>query len=209
MKRILIADDHPAIRNGVKRILADEFLDVQFGEAVNGAETLKLARSGCWDVLILDVDMPGRNGLEVLKQLKDEKIPIPVLMFSMYPEDQLAVRAIRSGAMGYLSKSALDEELVQAVKKVLTGKRYITPLAAELLATQLENPQDRPLHELLSDREYQTFLLLAKGKPTSEIAEELSLSIPTISTYRARILEKMNMKSNAELVRYAIEKKLI
>lgn len=209
MKRILIADDHPTMRDGVKQILVAQFSEIEFGEASNAAEISRKVREKDWDLLILDMDMPGRNGLEVLKQLKEEDMPIPVLMFSMYPEEQIAVRAFRAGASGYLSKGSAGTELANAVQMILSGKKYITPSLAEQLALQLYNPQNKAPHELLSDREYQTLMLMAKGKTTSEIADELSLSIPTISTFRARLLEKMGMKTNAELVSYAIRNNLV
>lgn len=202
MKRILIADDHSAIRNGVKLILSNEFSEVKFGEATSGADVLRKAKEENWDVIILDMDMPGRNGLEVLKQMKDEGLKIPVLMFSMHSETQIAVRALKAGAFGYLSKDTADTDLVTAIQQILSGRKFITPGVAEQLASHLENPLDKAPHELLSDREYQTLLLFAKGKTVSEIAEELSLSVPTISTYRTRILEKTGMKTTAELVSY-------
>lgn len=209
MKKILIADDHPSIRKGVKHLLSIEFSQVEFGEASNAIDIFNKLKDQKWDILILDMDMPGRNGLEVLGIIKDEKIKIPVLMFSMHPEDQVAVRALRLGASGYLAKDTAGEELVKAVQLILSGRKYIPASLAEQLAMQLENPENKLPHELLSDREYQTLLLFAKGKPVSVIAKELSLSVPTISTYRARILEKMSMKTNAELVRYTIQNNLV
>lgn len=209
MKRILVADDHPAMRKGVKLILQNEFTEVEFGEAANGNEVFKKLKEKKWDILILDMDMPGRNGLDVLKQIKDEEIKIPVLMFSLHPEEQIAVRALKLGAAGYLAKDAADAELVKAVNLIFTGRKYITPSLAEQLAAQLENPSGKAPHELLSDREYETLLLIAKGKTITEIADELSLAVPTISTYRARILDKMNLKNSAELTSYAIRNKLV
>lgn len=209
MKRILIADDHSVIRNGVKQVLSNEFNDVEFGEADNSVEIFRKIKENKWDMLILDMDMPGRNGLEVLKQLKDEKSRIPVLMFSMHPEEQIAIRALKSGASGYLAKDAASAELANAVRQIISGRKYIPPSLAEQLATQIENPLNKAPHELLSDREYETLLLFARGKTVSQIAKELSLGIPTISTYRARILEKMQMKTNAELVNYAIRNNLV
>src|ERR1035437_6740204 len=184
MKKILIADDHPTIRNGVKQILASEFSEIEFGEASNAAEVFKMVREKDWDILILDMDMPGRNGLEVLKQLKDDKTNIPILMFSMHPEEQIAIRALKSGASGYLSKDTADTELTKAVQQILSGRKYIPPTLAEQLAGQLENPLNKAPHQLLSDREYETLLLFSKGKTVSQIADELSLGIPTVSTYR-------------------------
>lgn len=209
MIRVLIADDHSAIRKGVKLLLQAEFPEIEFGEASNALDAYKTAKQKEWDILIMDMDMPGRNGLETLKQLKDEGILIKTLIFSMHPEDQIAVRALKAGAYGYLTKDAEEGELSRAVHTILAGKKFITAAVAEQLALQLENPSDKPPHELLSDREYQTLLLFASGKTVSQIAQELSLSVPTISTYRARILEKMNLKNNAELTRYALENKLV
>lgn len=170
MKNILIADDHPAIRNGVKLILKNEFSKVEFGEASNAIEIFKALKEKNWDILILDMDMPGRNGLEVLKQLKDDNNELPVLVFSMHPEEQIAVRALRCGASGYLSKDSASEELGKAVHHILSGRKYITPTLAEQMALQLENPQNKEPHELLSGREYQTLLLIASGKTISQIA---------------------------------------
>ena len=207
--RILIADDHSAIRSGVKHILASEFANIEFGESTTAAEVLNRLKNEVWDLLILDIDMPGRNGLEILQQLKAEKNFLPVLVFSMHSEDQIAMRALKLGAWGYLSKDAADTELVDAIRRILSGRKYISANLAELMALQLENPFDKPLHEQLSDREFQTLLLMASGKPVSEIALDLSLSISTISTYRSRILEKMGMLNNAQLTRYAIENNLL
>jgi two-component system, NarL family, invasion response regulator UvrY len=209
MKKILIADDHPAIRNGVKIILKSEFKEVEFGEASCAAEVFKKIHENKWDILILDMDMPGRNGLDVLKQLKDEKNKVPVLVFSMHPEEQIALRSMKSGASGYLSKGSASEELAKAVELIIGGRKYITASLAEQLASMLERPANKELHENLSDREYQTMLLIASGKTISQIAEELSLSVPTISTYRTRVLDKMCMKNSAELTYYAIKNELV
>ncbi len=209
MKRFLLADDHQAIRNGVKQIIENRFDGAVFGEASNGVEVLKLVRDQKWDIIIMDMDMPGRNGLEVIVQLSEQGIKIPVLMFSMHAEGLLAIRALKSGAAGYLTKDASGEEMIKAIELVLTGKKYITQFIAERLAEQLENPFDKAPHEILSGREYQTLILFGKGKTVSEIAGELSLGVPTISTYRARILEKMNMNTNAEMISYAIKNNLV
>lgn len=209
MKHILICDDHPAIRKGIKLILESEFSLAEVSEASSASEVLKKINEKKWDILILDVDMPGRNGLDVLKQLKDDGVKTPVLVFSMHPEELIAIRAIKLGASGYLSKDTADEELVKAINHIMLGKKYITASLAEQLATQIENPTNKAPHELLSDREYQTLLLIAKGKTISKIAEELSLGIPTISTYRSRILEKTGMKTSAELTTYAIRNNLV
>lgn len=208
MKRILIADDHQVVRKGLRQILSDEFSELELGEAENAQGVFKNLSEKKWDILILDINMPGRSGLEVLKQIKDDKIFIPVLVLSMHAEEQIALRALKSGAWGYLSKDTADIELIKAIHQILDGRRYITPSLAEQLAEQIENPSSQVPHDRLSCREYQTLMLISSGKTISEIAEELSLSVPTISTYRARILEKMGMKTNAELTRYAIQNNL-
>lgn len=204
-KRILIADDHFAIRAGVRLLLSNEFSNVEFGEATDAREVLEKLAHDRWDLIILDINMPGRNGFDILKQLRDDRNPTPVLVFSMHREELVALRALKAGASGYLSKDAADTELPKAVRQLLAGGKYITMPVAELMASQLQNPGSEAPHELLSDREYQTFLLLASGKTVSQIAEELSLGVSTVSTYRVRILEKMGMKNNAELTHYAIE----
>ena len=208
-KKILIADDHSAIRIGVKQICAAEFPQLLFGEAVNYAEVFQKLKEDDWDILILDIDLPGRNGLDILKQIKAEKIKTPVLMFSFHSEDQIALRAMKLGAAGYLSKDAADLELVKAINKIMDGRKYVSPDFLEKFLEMMDNDSEKELHELLSDREYQTLLLIASGKTVSEIAEMLFLSTPTISTYRARILEKMKMKNNAALTTYTITRKLI
>lgn len=210
MKRILIADDHSAIRSGIKLVLAGEFDEMEFGEASNAAEVINEIRDKTWDILILDIEMPGRNGLEILRQLKDYKAHIPVLVFSMHSEEQFAIRALKLGASGYLAKDVSGKELVNAIHQILTGRKYITPSLAEQLARHIEKPATtKTPHEQLSNREYQTLLLIASGKTVSQIAEKLSLSISTIATYRERILEKMFMKTNAELTSYAFRNNLI
>ena len=208
MIKVLIVDDHSVIRNGVKHILLDEFGEIDYEEAENGSIAIRKIIDKKWDIIILDIDMPGRNGLDVLKDMKDNNITTPVLVFSLHPEEQIAIRALKLGAFGYLSKDTMDEELVNALRQILMKKKYITPSIAEKLVTQLENPLDKAPHELLSDREYQTLLLFAKGRTVSQIATELFLSVPTVSTYRTRILEKMNMKTNAELVNYVFKNNL-
>ena len=209
MKKILIADNHPAMRRGVKLILSNEFSEVEFGEASTSEEVFVKVKEKNWDIIILDMEMPGRCGLEVCRQLKEEQTKIPVLLFSQHPESQTGIRAFRAGACGYLSKEAADVELQKAVVQILSGRKYITSSLAELLAMQLENPESKSPHELLSDREYQTFILIAKGKTISQIAQELSLSVPTISTFRQRILGKMAMKTNAALTHYAVKNNLV
>jgi DNA-binding NarL/FixJ family response regulator len=206
--KILIADDHHVVRNGLKHVFMDEFMDVRLGEAENAAEVFKKLREEDWDMIVLDINMPGRNGLEVLQQMRDEKSKIPVLVMSMHAEEQIALRVLKLGAYGYLSKEVSESEIVRAVHLVLSGRRYITPAVAEMLAEQIDRPENRPQHEYLSEREYQTMLAMGKGMTISKIAEMLSVSVNTISTYRARILEKMKMKSNAEIIAYVIGNKL-
>jgi two-component system, NarL family, invasion response regulator UvrY len=207
--KLLIADDHSVVRQGLKQIIADEYAEAQVDEAVSGNEALDKAREGDYDVIILDISMPGRNGLEILKQLRSEEIKVPVLILSMHSENQYAIRMLKAGASGYLTKESASEELIAAVKRVLMGRKYITETLAEQLATDFDNPSDKPLHQLITDREFQVLCLIANGKTVSEIAEELCLSVPTISTYRARSLEKMSMKNNAELTHYAIQQGLV
>ncbi|MBW1742830.1 MAG: response regulator transcription factor [Deltaproteobacteria bacterium] len=205
MIRILIADDHAIVREGLKQIVADTPDMVVGGEAADGPQVLELVRKDDWDVVVLDIAMPGRGGVDILKQLKNEKPGLPVLILSMYPEEQYAVRCLRAGASGYLTKESAPDELVTAVQKVVSGGKYVSSLLAERLAFELEIDTEKPLHEALSDREYQVMCMMASGKTVTEIADNLSLSIKTISTYRSRILEKMDMTSSAELMHYAIK----
>lgn len=209
MLRVLIADDHAVVRHGLKQLLVEEWKGSVFGEADDGAAALKLVAERPWDVMILDISLPGRNGLEVLKDALDRRADLKVLVLSMHTEEQYAVRALRAGACGYLTKQSAPEELVAAIRKIVSGGKYISPAVAERLATELLSGTDRPRHETLSDREYQVLCLIASGRTTSQIAEQLSLSVQTISTYRARILEKMAMSTNAELTRYAIQNRLV
>lgn len=209
MKNILIADDHEVVRNGLKHVFTDEFSPVDFGEAQDSIEVFRKIHEKKWDIIILDINMPGRSGLDVLHQMKNENNKIPILVLSMHAEEQIAIRVLKLGAFGYLSKETSNAELIKAVRQILEGKKYITSSIAEQLAEQLENPSSIPSHEFLSEREFQTLLLIASGKTVSQIAEELSLSAPTVSTFRARILEKMNMKSSAELIAYAIRNHLL
>lgn len=209
MIKVLIADDHPIVRQGLRQILAG-IADMEVaGEAVNGQEALNQVRVGGWDVLVLDMTMPGRGGFDILKELKHEQPDLPVLVLSIHAEEQFAVRVLKAGASGYLTKENAPEELVKAIRKVVSGGRYISPSLAESLAFGLDAASDRPRHETLSDREFQVMRLIATGKTLTEIAEELSLSAKTVSTYRTRLLEKLDMKTNAELIRYAIENGLI
>jgi len=209
MIRILLADDHSAIRNGLRNIISRQLNPVEFEDAINSAEVFQKVGMAKWDLLILDINLPGRSGLDVLRFLKDAGHQVPVLVFSFHHEDQIAVRAFQSGASAYLSKNAADTELMKAVQLLLDGKKYVSPTVSELLVSHLNNPNGQKPHELLSNREYQTLILLGSGKQLSQIAETLSVSVSTVNTYRARILEKMTMKSNADLIYYVVENKLI
>lgn len=209
MIRILVADDHAIVRRGLRQIVADESDMEVVGEAQTTQEILDLARQEEWDVIVLNISMPGRGGFEALKMLKQTHSKRPVLVLSMYPEDQFAVRAFRAGAAGYMTKESAPEELVQAIRKVVRGGKYVSPSLAEKLAAELGEDAERPPHEALSEREYHVLCLLASGKTVTQVAAEMSLSVKTISTYRARLLEKMRMKTNAEVTRYAIEHRLV
>ena len=209
MLRIILADDHAVVRQGVKQILAEAFAQATFGEAQNAHELLDQVTQERWDIAVLDLSMPGGNGLEALKQIKHDHPQLPVLILSMYPEDQYAVRTIRAGAAGYLNKESVPEELVLAIRKILRGGEYISASVADELVLHARHEDDQPLHKHLSDREYQVLCLIAAGKEVKEISTELALSAKTISTYRARLLEKMNMKTNAELTHYAIQNALV
>lgn len=209
MIRILVADDHAIVRRGLRQIVADESDMEVVGEAQTTQEILDLARQEEWDVIVLNISMPGRGGFEALKALKQTHSKRPVLVLSMYPEDQFAVRAFRAGAAGYMTKESAPEELVQAIRKVVRGGKYVSPSLAEKLAAELGEDAERPPHDALSEREYHVLCLLASGKTVTQIAAEMSLSVKTISTYRARLLEKMRMKTNAEVTRYAIEHRLV
>ncbi len=207
--RILLADDHAILRNGLKLILAGEFKKAEFGEAEDCRQALEAALAQSWDLVILDISMPGRGGLDVLKELHAQRPKTPVLVLSMYSERQFAVRAFRSGASGYLTKASAGSELIKAVERILAGGRYVSTALAEQLASELDNIGTGVLHARLSDREFEILRLIASGKTVKEMAGELSLSVNTISTYRTRILEKMKMRTNAELTHYAISNKLI
>jgi two-component system invasion response regulator UvrY len=211
MTRILLADDHDVVRQGLKQILLESIPQAAFGEAHNGKEALRQARSNYWDVVVLDISLPDRSGLEVLKELRRDYPALPVLVLSMHPEEQFAVRVLRAGAAGYLTKRTAAQELVAAVKKVLSGGKYVSASVAERLAAAIEIPSKAPgdPHERLSDREYQVFRMLAMGKTVKEIGEELSLTPQTVSTHRSRILEKMGMTTNTELTQYAIQAGLL
>ncbi|MCK8603649.1 response regulator [Desulfoferrobacter suflitae] len=209
MLRLLVADDHAIVRQGLKMILSEEFSPLVFGEARNGQELLAQLGKGQWDIVVLDITMPGRSGLDVLKEVKQQYPKLPILVLSMHPEDQFAVRVLKAGASGYLTKENVPEEVVKAIRKVIGGGRYVSASLAEKLAFDLRSDAERPLHEALSDREYQVMCMIASGKTVKEIAEQLVLSIKTISTYRVRILEKLNMRTNAELTHYAVKNRLV
>lgn len=210
MIRVMIADDHAILRRGLRQII-DETNDIAvIGEAENSAQTLKFVRETPFDVLLLDISMPDRNGIDTLKLVKKERHKLSVLMLSMHPENQYAVRALRSGAAGYLNKQSAPGQLVTAIREAAKGRKYVTPEVAEELANNLSRgDEENPDHRLLSNREYQTMCLMASGKTLTEIAEQLSLSVKTISVYRTRILEKMQLKSNAEITHYAIKNQLV
>ena len=206
MIRVLIADDHPIVRGGVKDLLVRHLEGAVCGEAENAQQVLAQVQRHPWEVLILDITMAGRSGLDILGDLKLAQPKLPILVLSAHPEDQYAVRVLKAGAAGYITKNTASEEVVGAVKKVLAGGKYVSASLAETLATGLTTAND---HEALSDREYQVLRLLAAGKSVKEIGYDLSLSVKTISTYRSRVMEKMNLKSNAEIIRYAMDHKLV
>jgi DNA-binding NarL/FixJ family response regulator len=209
MIKVLIADDHPIVRQGLRQILSG-IPDMEVvGEAINAQETLDQVRAGGWDVLVLDITMPDRSGFDILKELKHEQPDLPVLVLTIHGEEQLAVRVLRAGASGYLTKENAPAELVKAIRKVVGGRKYISSSLAETLAAGLDASSDRPRHKALSDREFQVMQMMAGGKTLAEIAETLSLSAKTVSTYRTRLLEKMNLTTNAEIIRYAIENGLV
>ncbi len=209
MLKIVIADDHPLIRKGLKQILGESLYIEKVDEAGDGEELMSLLRKGTYDVVVLDISLPGKDGLELLKDLKHQYPALPVLILSIQPEEQYAIRALRSGASGCLNKASAPEELVAAIRRLAAGGTYITPVVEELLLKDLKRTKGELPHQFLSDREYQVFILLASGKTPSEIAGKLSLSVKTVSTYRARLLEKMGLKTNAELTQYAFKHGLI
>ena len=206
--RILIADDHSLIREGLKKILLESLPFAEVHDAADSAELLKLAFSEKWDIIISDISMPGQSGIEVLKQIKVQVPTTPILMLSMHAPEQYAVRAIKAGASGYLTKESAPYELVTAVQQILLGKKYITNRVAEVLAGSLEFYSNKLPHEQLSDREFEVLRMIVEGRSISEIGDILSLNVNTISTYRSRIMEKMYMRSNADLIKYSMENKL-
>lgn len=207
--KVFIADDHAIVREGLKQILAETRDIVVAGEAENGLDAIKLFRKSACQLMLLDISLPDRNGIEVLKQLKKEKPELAVLMLSMHREDQYAIRALKAGAAGYLTKQSAPRELVTAIRQVAAGLKYISPALAQELANHVGDDHEAPLHETLSDREYQTLTMIASGKTVGTIAKELSLSVKTVSEYRARLLVKMKLKNSAELTHYAIKNQLI
>lgn len=209
MIQILIVDDHAILRRGLKEILEREFRDVSIGGAGTAEQALAQLGSEKWDLVILDITMPGRSGVDVLRNLKALRPKLPVLVLSMHPEDQYGKRVLKAGASGYMNKESAPEELIKAVRKLLSGGRYVSPTLAETLAVDLGRDDGTPAHERLSDREFEVLRKMASGKTVGQIAQELHLSVPTVSTYRARILEKMGMSNTAELIRYALSHHLV
>ena len=209
MIRILVADDHAVVRRGVLQILEEAYDMVVTGEASTGREVLQLVQENDYDVILLDIAMPESSGLEILKQLRTFKPELQVLILSMYPEKQYAVRALKAGATGYLTKESAPDELIAAIRKVSLGEKYISLSMAEELATQLGDRTEKAPHEALSDREYQVMRLLATGKTVTEVAAELSLSVKTVSTYRIRVLEKLGLENTAGIIRYALQRGVV
>lgn len=207
--RVLIADDHAIVRQGLRQILSETDDLLVAGEASDGVDAMHLAREQAWDVVLLDVSMPNRNGIDTLKMLRKEFPRLPVLILSMHPEEQYAVRALKSGASGYVTKQSAPEQLVTAIRQVAGGHKYVSPSLALKLADVIAENNDRPPHEILSDREYQILCLIAAGRPLTQIAEELNISVKTISEYRRRMLDKMKLESNAELIRYGVQHGLV
>jgi two-component system, NarL family, invasion response regulator UvrY len=209
MIKFLLADDHAVVRKGIQQILAEAYNNAAFGEAQDFHQLRDMLSKDSWNLLILDLAMPDGNGIEMLKQIKHDFPDLPVLVMSIYPEDQYALRTIKDGASGYLTKESAPEELVEATKKIMEGGEYISASVADELVNYARRSEDEPLYKYLSDREYQVLCLIASGKELKDIAEELSISSKTVSTYRARLLVKMNMKTNAELTHYAFQNGLV
>ena len=207
--RVLIADDHAVFRRGLRETIGEAFPKVTFGEAKTAQETVECVRRQDWEIVILDISMPGKSGLDILDDVRRLRPKLPVLFLSMHPEEQYARRALKSGAAGYLTKDSIPEELKEAVRRILTGGRYVSATLAERLAFDLRKGADTPLHELLSAREFQVLRMIASGKSVKEIANDIALSVKTVSTYRARILQKTGMKTTAELIRYALQTQLV
>ncbi len=209
MIRVLMADDHAIVRRGLRQILNEGSSTCQVDEASTGQEVLKKVYDGAFDILVLDISLPDRNGLELVREIKSVKPALPILMLSVHPEEQYAIRALKAGVAGYCNKESAPEQLVQAIERIVAGGRYISPTLAETLAANVGGDSERAPHEALSDREFTVLLRIGAGKSVSEIADELGLSVKTVSTYRARILEKMNMGTNADLIRYVIDHQLV
>ena len=209
MTRILLVDDHPIVRHGIKEVLASAFHPALVGEAANAEEGLNEVRGTAWDVLVLDLTLPGASGLDLLKDLHRECPSLPVLVLSMHPPDQFARRAMNAGAAGYLTKDSAPTELIKAVSEVMSGRRYLNPAVIDELVLQHQPEVSPRPHDLLSDREYQVLRMIASGLTVTQVAARLSLSVKTISTYRARVLEKMNMRTTAELMHYGIQHGLV
>ena len=209
MLRILVADDHEIVRKGLVKVLSETLQPIKVDEARNGQEAMSLILKSEYDLALVDITMPGKSGLDVLKEIKQHQPKLPVLILSMHPEEQFAVRAIRAGASGYLTKESAGDELVLAIRKALNGERYISGSLAQILAGEMGGDPEKPIHEVLSDREFQVMLMIASGKTVGSIAEELCLSVKTISSYRTNILLKTRMKNNAEITHYAIKTKLV
>jgi DNA-binding NarL/FixJ family response regulator len=209
MLRVLVADDHEVVRKGLMKVLAETLQPIKVDEARNGQEAVSKVWKSEYDLVVLDIKMPGKSGLDVLKEIKEHRPKLPVMILSMHPEEQFAIRAIRAGASGYLTKDCAGDEMVLAMRKVLKGEKYISGSLAQILAGELDSDPEKPPHEILSDREFQVMLMIASGKPVGAIAKELCLSVKTISSYRTNILLKMKMKNNAEITHYAIQNKLV
>jgi DNA-binding NarL/FixJ family response regulator len=208
MINVLIADDHAIVRKGLRQIVKEQAAYMEVDEAADGQEVLEKISQGQWDVLVLDISMPKRSGLDILQEVKHSNPTLPVLILSVHPEEQYAIRVLKAGAAGYMNKDCALDELVRAIQKVVGGGKYVSPTLAEKLAFELSGQNDKAPHETLSDREYSVLLLIGGGKAVGEIAHELALSVKTVSTYRARVLEKLALKSNAELIRYVIDNQL-
>lgn len=208
MIRVLIADDHAIVRRGLKEILLRDLEGVFCGEAGDAQQVLVQVQNSEWNLLMLDITMPGRSGLDLLRDLKAMRPKLPVLVLSMHPEDQYGKRVLKSGASGYMNKESAPEELIRAIRKVIAGGRYVSPTLAEQLAADLNIDDDRPVHERLSSREFEVLRMIASGKTLGQIAGQLHLSVPTVSTYRARILDKMNLTTTAELMHYGLSHRL-
>jgi len=209
MLRILIADDHTVVRKGLKQILEDQFEGILIEEVPNAETLIEAVHTASWDVVVSDINMPGKSGLDALKEIRVNFPELPVLILSMHPEEHYALRVLKSGASGYLSKDSASEELVKAVEKVLSGKKYFSPFVLEQLASNVDTDMSKSAYELLSNREFDVMKLLASGKSVSDIAEKLQLSVTTVSTYRTRVMAKTGLKTNSDLTKYALENQLL